>query len=465
MNEKYDVLVIGGGPGGYVAAIRAAQLGLRTALIEKQHLGGICLNWGCIPTKALLHGAEVAHTLKQADQVGFSIGEVSFELQKLVQFSRTVSQRLTNGVEYLLKKNDVTLINGTARLEDKGLASVIDAEGGKRHIRADHIILATGARPRALPGITPDGEHIWTYFEALKPKRLPESLLIIGSGAIGVEFASLYRDLGCEVSLVELAGQILPVEDAEVSAVVRKSFEKRGIHIHINTQVTAVQVSSAGVQCTLQGPAGSQQVVAEHVLLAVGVQPNVEELGLEALGVELERGFIKTDQVCRTNLFGLYAIGDVAGPPCLAHKASHEGILCVEALAGVPGTHPLDRDFVPGCTYARPQVASLGMTEETARASGRPLKIGKFSYQANGKALASDEPEGFVKTLFDASTGELLGAHMVGTQVTEQIQGFGIAHSLEATDESLLGVMFAHPTLSEAMGEAILAANDRALHQ
>ena len=465
MNEKYDVLVIGGGPGGYVAAIRAAQLGLRTALIEKQHLGGICLNWGCIPTKALLHGAEVAHTIKQAGQVGFSVSDVSFDLQKLVQFSRGVSQRLTSGVEYLLKKNGVTVFNGTASLEGKGLAKVTDAEGNESSVQASHIILATGARPRALPGIKPDGYRIWTYFEALRPERLPKSLLIVGSGAIGIEFASLYHDLGCEVTVVELAGQVLPVEDAEVSSVVRKSFEKRGIHIHTQTQVTAAQVSSEGVRCSLQGPAGAQELEVEHVLLAVGVQPNVESLGLEALGVELERGFIKIDKFCRTNVFGLYAIGDVAGPPCLAHKASHEGILCVEALAGVEGVHPLDHAFVPGCTYARPQVASQGMTEAAARASGRPLKIGKFAYQGNGKALASDEPEGFVKTIFDANTGELLGAHMVGAQVTEQIQGFGIAHSLEATDESLLQVMFAHPTLSEAMGESILAANGRALHQ
>ena len=465
MNEKYDVLVIGGGPGGYVAAIRAAQLGLHTALVEKQYLGGICLNWGCIPTKALLHGAEVAHTIAQAEKVGFDIREVSFDLQRLVQFSRTVSQRLTSGVEYLLKKNGVTVVDGTARLEDKGLVAVTDAEGDERKIRAAHIILATGARPRALPGITPDGERIWTYFEALKPRRLPKSLLIIGSGAIGVEFASLYRDLGSEVILVEVAGQILPAEDAEVSAVVRKSFENRGILIHTQTQVAIAQVSDVGVRCTLQSPNGVQELEVEHVLMAVGVQPNIENLGLEALRVELERGFIKIDEVCRTNVFGLYAIGDVAGPPCLAHKASHEGVLCVEALAGVQGTHPLNRAFIPGCTYARPQVASMGMTEDAARASGRALKVGKFAYQANGKALASDESEGFVKTLFDVNTGELLGAHMVGAQVTEQIQGFGIAHSLEATDESLLQVIFAHPTLSEAMSESILAANERALHQ
>ncbi|TBU94030.1 dihydrolipoyl dehydrogenase [Stutzerimonas kirkiae] len=464
MSEKYDVLVIGGGPGGYVAAIRAGQLGLRTALVEKRHLGGICLNWGCIPTKALLHGAEVAHSIAHAGELGFSVGEVSFDLHKLVQFSRSVSQRLTSGVEYLLQKNGVTVLDGTARLRGKGQV-VVDGEGGERDYRADHVILATGARPRPLPGIEADGERIWTYFEALLPKRLPKSLLIIGSGAIGVEFASLYNDLGSEVTLVELAGQILPVEDAEVSALVRKSFERRGIRVHTQAQVTAVQVSGEGVRCTLKGASGEQVLEVEHVLSAAGVQPNVEGLGLEALGVELERGFIKTDQACRTNVFGLYAIGDVAGPPCLAHKASHEGVICVESLAGVEGVHGLDRAHVPGCTYSRPQVASLGLTEAAARASGRPLKIGKFAYQANGKALASGEPEGFVKTIFDAESGELLGAHMVGAQVTEQIQGFGIAHALEATDDSLLSVIFAHPTLSEAMHESILAANGRALHQ
>lgn len=465
MTETYDVLVIGGGPGGYVAAIRAAQLGLRTALVEKKHLGGVCLNWGCIPTKAMLHGAEVANSIAHAGELGFSVGEVSFDLDKLVQFSRSVSKRLTGGVEYLLKKNGVTVIDGTARLSGKGEVAVVDAEDREQTYRADHVILATGARPRPLPGITPDGERIWTYFEALLPRRLPKSLLIIGSGAIGVEFASLYSDLGSEVTLVELAGQILPVEDAEVSEVVRKSFERRGIRVLTKAQVTAVQMEGEGVRCQLQGPDGVQELVVEHVLSAAGVQPNIEGLGLEALGVELERGFVRTDAVCRTNVFGLYAIGDVAGPPCLAHKASHEGVICVESLAGVEGVHALRRDHVPGCTYARPQVASLGLTEAAARASGRALKIGKFAYQGNGKALASGEPEGFVKTIFDADSGELLGAHMVGAQVTEQIQGFGMAQALEATDESLLSVIFAHPTLSEAMHESVLAANGRALHQ
>ena len=465
MHDKYDVLIIGGGPGGYVAAIRASQLGLRTALVEKQHLGGICLNWGCIPTKALLHGAEVAHSMTHAHQLGVSVSEVSFDLQKLVQFSRSVSQQLTGGVEFLLKKNGVTVINGSARLCGKGQITVVDTSGEARDYRADHVILATGARPRALPGVEPDGERIWTYFEALQPKRLPESLLIIGSGAIGVEFASLYNDLGSKVTLVEQASQILPVEDAEVSATVRKSFERRGIHVHTQTRVTQVQLTDTGVRCTLKNSSDEQILTVEHVLLATGVQPNVEGLGLEALGVELDRGFIKTDAACRTNVFGLYAIGDVAGPPCLAHKASHEGVICVETLAGLEGIHPLDRDYVPGCTYARPQVASLGLTEATARATGRPVMIGKFAYQGNGKALTCGETAGFVKTIFDAETGELLGAHMVGEQVTEQIQGFGIAHHLEATRESLLSMIFAHPTLSEAMHESILAASGQALHQ
>ena len=399
----------------------------------------------------------MAHSIAHADRLGFSLREVSFDVQKLVQFSRAVSQQLTGGVEYLLKKNGVTVITGTARLRGKGQVTVADPRGEERDYRAGHVILATGARPRALPGVEPDGERIWTYFEALQPERLPESLLIIGSGAIGVEFASLYNDLGSNVTLVEQAAQILPVEDAEVSATVRKSFEKRGIHVHSQTLLTQVQRTDTGVRCTLKTTGAEQSLEVERVLLAAGVQPNVEGLGLEALGVELDRGFIKTDAACRTNVFGLYAIGDVAGPPCLAHKASHEGAICVETLAGVEGVRPLNRDYVPSCTYARPQVK--------ARETGRPIKIGKFAYQGNGKALASGETEGFVKTVFDAETGELLGAHMVGEQVTEQIQGFGIAHHLEATDESLLSMIFAHPTLSEAMHESILAASGQPLHQ
>ncbi|KAA8996631.1 dihydrolipoyl dehydrogenase [Affinibrenneria salicis] len=463
MNDSYDVLVIGGGPGGYVAAIRAGQLGLRAALVEKQHLGGICLNWGCIPTKALLHGAEVAHSLAHADKLGFAFDGLRFDINALVQFSRAVSGKLTQGVEALLKKNGVTVIRGRARLLDKGRVAV-DGEAACE-LRAAHIILATGARPRELPGIEPDGETIWTYFDALRPAALPRSLLVIGSGAIGAEFASLYNDLGCQVTLVELADQIMPQEDGECAALVRQQFERRDIRIYTGSRVSAAEKREDGVHCRLVTPQGEQTLVVERVLCAAGVQPNSEDLGLEALGVERDRGFIRIDEFCRTNVFGLYAIGDVAGAPCLAHKASREGVLCVEALAGVSGVRGIERDFVPRCTYTRPQVASMGLTEAAARAGGRTINVGTFPYRANGKALALDAPEGFVKTLFDADSGELIGAHMVGADVTEQIQGFGIAHALEATDESLHAVIFAHPTLSEAMHEAILAAEGRALHQ
>lgn len=465
MNNSFDVLIIGGGPGGYVAAIRAGQLGLRTALVEKTHLGGICLNWGCIPTKAMLHGAEVGHAMRHADRLGFSVGEIAFEIRRLVEYSRSVSQRLTDGVAFLLKKHNVTVINGEGRLLEKGRVAVRDSNGGEQEFRADHIILATGARPRALPGIEPDKSHIWTYFDALNPAALPRSLLVIGSGAIGAEFASLYNDLGCDVTLVELADQILPLEDREVSALVQQQFAKRGMQIFTGAQIRSATVNGDRVSCLLKTADGEQTLEVDRVLCAAGIQPNIENLGLEALGVEMARGFIQVDDRGRTNVFGLYAIGDVAGAPCLAHKASYEGVRCVEALAGLPVAAPVSPDFIPRCTYTRPQVASLGLTEARARASGREIRVGVFPYQANGKALALGEPQGFVKNLFDAQSGELLGAHMVGSDVTEQIQGFGIAHTLEATEESLHQVIFAHPTLSEAMHEAILAADGRALHQ
>lgn len=465
MSGSYDVLVIGGGPGGYIAAIRAAQLGLKTALVERRHLGGICLNWGCIPTKALLQGAEFSHALKdKAPALGFDVALNGFDLTKLVGHSRKVSERLAGGVGYLLKKNGVTVYDGTARLIAKGKAEVEAKDGAKTELAAPHIIIATGARPRVFGGINPDGESVWVSSDALVPKAVPQSLLVIGSGAIGAEFASLFNDLGTKVHLVEMAPTIMPNEDAEVAAFVKKQFAKRGMEILESTKVVSVTPGPDGVVCKLEGPAGAVELTVEKVLSATGVVPNVEGLGLEALGVELDRGFIKTDAFCRTNVFGVYAIGDVAGPPCLAHKASHEGVLCVEALAGVKGVHPMDHGTIPGCTYTRPQVASFGVTEAAAKKKGIAIRVGRFNFQANGKAMAMGEAEGFVKVVFDAETGALLGAHMVGPDVTEMIQGYGIANALEATEESLSHVVFAHPTLSEAMHEAVLDALGRVLN-
>ena len=465
MANKFDVIVVGGGPGGYVAAIRASQLGLKAAIVEEKHLGGICLNWGCIPTKALLKGAEVAHSLKHIDQFGFSVENVQFDINKLVKHSRDVSSRLTSGIAYLMKKNNIQVIDGRARLKAK-CELTVEHEGKSSNYQTDHIILATGARPRNLPGIEADGRLVWTYFEAMVPKALPKSLLVIGSGAIGVEFASLYNDLGVDVTLVEVMNQVMPVEDKEVSKLAEKSFKKRGMKVKTNTRVSTLEKGSDSVTCTLEGANGnSESVTVDRVILAAGIQGNTEDLGLETLGVETGRGFIKIDQWGKTNLVGLYAIGDVAGPPCLAHKASHEGVICVEKLAGVANIHPLDKGKVPGCTYCRPQVASVGMTEDQAKTAGHQVKTGRFNLQANGKALALGDNEGFVKTLFDANTGELLGAHMIGPEVTEQIQGFGIAQTLESTEEDLMHTVFAHPTLSEAMHEAVLAACNKGLHQ
>ena len=465
MTEKYDVLVVGSGPGGYVAAIRAAQHGLRTAIVERDRLGGICLNWGCIPTKALLHGADVAHTLVNLQPLGFSTGSVEFDMGRLVEFSRSVSGRLSDGIGYLMKKNDIDVVEGAARLLDKGVVAVTTADETVSEYRADHVILATGARPRPVPGVIPDGDRIWTYFDALVPTDLPKSLLVIGSGAVGVEFASLYKDLGTDVTLVEMAPQIMPVEDFAVASHVRRQFEQRGIKIHTGTSVSELAAGPDTVTVTVQSTAGTvDELTVDRVLVAAGIQGNVEDLGLTELGIEVEHGFITTDQWCRTSAFGVYAIGDVAGAPCLAHKASHEAVLCVDKLAGVQHVRPLDRDYVPGCTYARPQVASLGLTEEQARATGRRLQVGQFDLQASGKALAIGEADGFVKTIFDADSGELLGAHMVGPDVTEQIQGFGIARALEATADDLAEVVFAHPTLSEAMHESVLSALGRPIN-
>jgi len=462
--QHYDLMVVGGGPGGYVAAIRAAQLGFKTALVEKQHLGGVCLNWGCIPTKALLRGADIAHTLKEAEHFGFAMDNLSFDISKLVQHSRSVANKLSGGVAYLMKKNNIKVIDGTATVADKCRLDV-SFEGTVTQYRADHIILATGARARNLQNIEIDGDLIWGAREAMTPSILPGSLLVIGGGAIGVEFASLYNDLGCDVTLVEAAERIVSAEDVEISQLAEKSFKQRGINVLTNTLV--VEVEGAGKQslASIVGPDGKQQQKFDQVILAVGIRGNIEGLGLENLGVNTENSFLIADQFGKTNLAGLYAIGDVAGAPWLAHKASHEAVICVENIAGIQGVKPLDKSRVPGCTYCRPQIASIGLTEAQAKAAGHSTNIGRFNIGANGKALAINEAEGLVKTVFDSNTGELLGAHMIGPEVTEQIQGFGIAQQLEATEQELSHTIFAHPTVSESMHESVLDSIGLSLHQ
>lgn len=464
MSDDFDLMVVGGGPGGYVAAIRATQLGLKTALVERDALGGVCLNWGCIPTKALLHGAETAHTLKQASNLGFTFDNLQFDLAKLVAHSRKVADRLSQGIEFLMKKNNVTVITGEARLSDKCQVTVT-TKAGNQCYGAKHIILATGARARNLPNIQIDGDRIWGAREAMTPRALPEKLLIIGAGAIGVEFASFYNDLGSDVTLVEAVDRILPAEDREISSIAQKALASRNIDIHTGAIVNQISYSENGVIATLEADGQSKQIAADRVILAVGITGNTENLGLEQLGAKTDRGFISTDDYCRTNVVGLYAIGDVAGPPWLAHKASHEAVLCVEKIAGIEGVHPLDANRIPGCTYCRPQVASVGLAEEAAKAAGHRLRIGRFNLAANGKALAMGQGDGLVKTIFDADSGELLGAHMIGPEVTEQIQGFGIAQVLEATEAELSHTIFAHPTLSESMHESILDSLGRAIHQ
>jgi len=463
--DGFDCLVVGTGPGGYVAAIRASQLGLRTAVIEREHLGGICLNWGCIPTKALLRAAEIHHTLQNLDAYGFSAKDVSFDMKKLVARSRSVARRLSGGVKHLMKKNGVTVVDGHARLAGPGTLAVSDAEGAVQELRAPHVILATGARARSLPGLEPDGKRIWTYKEAMVPEGLPERLLVVGSGAIGMEFASFYGDLGSDVTVVEVLPRVLPVEDEEISKVARKSFEKRGITIHTSTVVASLESGAEAVQARIE-PDGGEPIdaVFDRVILAVGITGNVEDLGLEGTSVQVDRGHVIVNEWLETGEPGLYAIGDLVGPPWLAHKASREGVLCVERFAGVAGVHPLDTTRVPGCTYTRPQVASVGLTEQAAIERGHSLRVGRSPFAANGKALAIGDNEGLIKTIFDAATGELLGAHMIGPEVTELIQGYAIARSLEATEAELMHTIFPHPTLSESMHESVLDAYDRALN-
>lgn len=462
--QQYDLIVVGGGPGGYVAAIRAAQLGLKTALVEKQHLGGVCLNWGCIPTKALLRGADIAHTLKEAEHFGFTIDNINFDINKLVQHSRSVVSKLSKGVAYLMQKNNITVIDGTASLAEKCLLDVMQ-EGKVTQYKAKHIILATGARARNLPGIEIDGDLVWGASEAMTPAIMPKNLLVIGAGAIGVEFASLYNDLGTNVTLVEAEKRITPAEDSEISQIAEKSFKKRGIKVLTNNLVQSVERAGAETVAHIIGPDGQQALMFDQVILAVGIRGNIERLGLERLGVATDKGFLIADEFGKTNLSGLYAVGDVAGPPWLAHKASHEAVICVEKIVGVEGVNPLNKDQIPGCTYCRPQIASVGLTEAQATAAGHSIRVGRFNLGANGKALAINEGEGLVKTVFDTNTGELLGAHMIGAEVTEQIQGFGIAQQLKATAQELAHTIYAHPTVSEGMHESVLDSLGLSIHQ
>jgi dihydrolipoamide dehydrogenase len=459
---NFDVLIIGAGPAGYVAAIRAAQLGFKTALVEREHLGGICLNWGCIPTKALLRTAEIYRYMQHAKDFGLSAEKVGFDAGALVARSRAVAKRLSDGVGFLMKKHKITVIDGTAQIVKPGEVKV---EGkGAGMYSAKHIIIATGARPRVLPGITPDKELIWTYFEAMVPKAIPKSLLVIGSGAIGIEFASFYRTLGAEVTVVEVLPQILPAEDDEIAGLARKRFEKQGIKILTGAKVASVEKKKNEVLAAVEGDKGAKQTIAaERVISAAGVVGNVENLGLEALGVAVEKGTIRTDGLGRTNVAGIYAIGDVAGPPMLAHKGQHEGIVCVEAIKGLQ-PHPLDKNKVPGCTYCDPQIASVGLTEKRAKEGGREVRVGRFPFLGNGKAIAMGEDQGLVKTIFDKNTGELVGAHMIGAEVTELIQGFVIAMNCETTEAELIETIFPHPTLSEMMHESVLDAYGRVMH-
>ena len=459
---QFDIAVIGGGPGGYVAAIRAAQLGLKPVVIERENLGGICLNWGCIPTKALLRAAELRHSIDEMADFGITVGEVKIDLAAVVKRSRKVAGRLSMGVKHLLKKNKVTVIAAEARLgAAKGDLRQINLSNGNM-VSAKNVIIATGARARALPNIEADGNTILTYREAMVPETMPESLIIVGSGAIGIEFASFYHDMGVKVTLVEALDRILPVEDEDVSAFVQKSFEKRGITIMTGVKLQAVTSDADGVQASIEGQGKPLQ--ASRMILAVGITGNTENLGLEATKIKVDRGHIVTDQWGATGEAGIYAIGDVTGPPWLAHKASHEGIICVEKITGQKDVHAIGAGAVPGCTYCRPQVASVGMTEAAAKQAGHNLKIGQFPFAGNGKAIALGDDGGFVKTIFDAKTGELLGAHMVGPEVTELIQGYAIARTLEATEAELMATIFPHPTLSEAMHESVLDAYDRAIH-
>ena len=463
MSENFDIIIIGGGPGGYVAAIRASQLGLKVALVEKEHLGGICLNWGCIPTKSLLRCSEIYHLMQHADQFGLYAKEVGFDLEKIVQRSRSVSSQLAKGVAHLMKKNKVQVFEGHGKLLGKHQVEVKQKDKTQL-LKAPHIILATGARPRIIKGLEPDYKNVWTYKEAMIPKTCPQSLLVVGSGAIGVEFASFYQSLGVKVTLVEVMPKILPVEDEEISDIAHRAFAEQGMEIltQCNVKKMTSQTNEVKVELEVEGKKDTRSF--ERVILAVGIVANTEELGLEKTKIKLDKGHIQVNQWLETDEKGVYAIGDIVGAPWLAHKASHEAVICVEKIANVKEAHPLITTNIPGCTYCHPQIASVGLTEKAAKDKGYKVKVGRFSHIANGKAIAMGDTKGLVKTIFDEKTGELLGAHMVGPEVTEMIQGFVIAKTMETTEADLMQTVFPHPTLSEAMHESVLDAYDRVLH-
>ncbi|MBV9550234.1 MAG: dihydrolipoyl dehydrogenase [Alphaproteobacteria bacterium] len=464
MADSYDVIVVGGGPGGYVCAIRCAQLGLKTAVVERDRMGGICLNWGCIPTKALLRSSEIWHLMHRLGEFGFSADNFKFDAAKIVARSRAVSKQLSDGVSFLMKKHKITVIPGEAKLAGKGKLSVTK-DGKASDLAAKNIVLATGARARTLPGLEPDGKLVWTYREAMVPPEFPKSLLVVGSGAIGIEFASFYRTLSAEVTVVEVLDRVMPVEDEEISALAAKAFTKQGMKLKLGTTVTELKRGTNDVTCTLKAKDGkTEQITVERVILAMGIVGNVENIGLEAAGIKVEKTHIVAGKYGETGVEGVWAIGDLVGGPWLAHKAMHEGVIVAEKIAGVKGVHPLNTSNVAGCTYCWPQVASVGLTEAKAKESGRKIKVGKFPFIGNGKAIALGEADGLIKTVFDAETGELLGAHMIGAEVTELIQGYVIAKTGELTDHELAHTIFPHPTLSEMMHEAVLAADGAALH-
>ena len=467
-DTNFDVIIVGAGPGGYVTAIRSAQLGLKTAVVEATHLGGICLNWGCIPTKALLRSAEIYHQMKNAESYGLSVKGADFDLQKIVERSRGVSKQLAGGVAHLLKKNKVTVIDGYGKLAGGAVGArklTVEKDGKvQTTLTGKHIILATGARARVIPGMEPDGKFIWSYKEALVPDTMPKNLVVMGSGAIGIEFASFFNTLGANVTVIEMMDRIMPVEDAEISDLAEKAFKKQGMNIITGAGVKEIKKGANDATVVIEKGGKTQEIKADRIISAVGIVGNVENLGLEGTKIKVDRTHIEVNEWNETAEKGIYAIGDVGPAPWLAHKAEHEGVICVEKIAGVDGVHPIDLDKIPGCTYAHPQVASLGMTEQQAKDAGHKLKIGRFPFMANGKAIALGEPEGLIKTIFDEKTGELLGAHMIGAEVTEMLQGFGIAQKLETTEEDLMHTVFAHPTLSEMMHESVLDAYDRAIH-